>query len=107
MLDLLRLNLLPVAGSALYAVLSLLWTLFFLAVEYLGYAMTRRRFSFGAQRRFVMARPAVMAGFGCGVLTVLAIPFLQLFCIPVAVSGATLLWCEEQRTLRSLMKEVS
>ena len=106
MLVLLLLNLIPVAGSVLYAVLSLIWTLFFLAVEYLGYAMARRRLSFGTQRRFVMSRPAVMAGFSCGVLAVLAIPFLQLFCIPVAVSGATLLWCEEQRTLRSFTKEV-
>jgi CysZ protein len=94
MVVLLGLNLLPVVGSLLYSILSVVWTIFFLVVEYLGFVFARKRLSFGAQRRFVLARPALMAGFGTGVLVILAIPLLQLLCIPVAVVGATLLYCE-------------
>jgi uncharacterized protein involved in cysteine biosynthesis len=41
-----------------------------------------------------------MLGFSCGVMALLAIPFLQLFCIPLAVIGATRLWCEEEGLLK-------
>ena len=33
-----------------------------------------------------------MLGFGTGVMGVLAVPFLQFFCIPLGVVGATQLW---------------
>jgi CysZ protein len=39
----------------------------------------------------------MMLGFGCGVFCVLAIPLVQFFCIPLAVVGATLLWCDFPR----------
>lgn len=94
MLLLLGLNLLPVVGTLLYSVLSIVWTVFFLVVEYLGYVLARKRFTFGEQRRYVLSRFWLMAGFGTGVLAVLAIPLLQLLCIPVAVVGATLLYCD-------------
>ena len=37
-----------------------------------------------------------MLGFSCGVMAILAIPFFQLLCIPLAVIGVTRLWCEEE-----------
>ena len=37
-----------------------------------------------------------MLGFSCGVMAMLAIPFFQLLCIPLAVIGATRIWCEEE-----------
>lgn len=96
MLILLLLNLLPVIGNLLYGVLSILLTLFFLSWEYLAFVHERKSHGFRLQRRYLFDHKLLVLGFASGVLVMLAIPFLQLFCIPVAVSGATLLWCEEQ-----------
>ncbi|MDX9710471.1 MAG: sulfate transporter CysZ [Trichloromonas sp.] len=96
MLALLLLNLLPVFGSLLYSILAVLLTLFFLVVEYMGFVFSRKRLNFSEQRRYILARKTTMLGFGAGVLALLAIPFLQFACIPVAVVSATRLWCEEQ-----------
>lgn len=89
MLFLLLLNLIPVLGTLLYAVLSVTFTLFFLAVEYTGFVFGRQRRSFGQQCRYLFSRKSLLAGFSSGVLALLAIPFLQFVCIPLAVVGAT------------------
>ena len=96
MLLLLLLNLLPVVGNLLYGVLSILLTLFFLAWEYFAFVHERKSRDFRYQRQYLMQRKPLILGFASGVLLMLAIPFLQLICIPVAVAGATLLWCEDK-----------
>lgn len=96
MLLILPLNLLPVIGNALYALLATGLTLFFLCFEYLGFVMVRKGRFFSAQKQYILARKFLMLGYACGVMTLLAIPFLQLLCIPLAVIGATRLWCEEE-----------
>lgn len=50
---------------------------------------------FREQKDYIFARKFLMLGFSCGVMTILAIPFFQLLCIPLAVMGITCLWCEE------------
>lgn len=92
---LLLLNLLPGPGTLLYGGLSVLWTIFFLVIEYTGYAAARHQLRFREQRRYVLGRKFLMLGFGSGLLCLLAVPFLQFFCIPLGVVGATRLWCEE------------
>lgn len=94
MLLLLGINLIPGIGSVIYAVLAPLFTLFFLVVEYMAFVLMRKQLAFAEQRRYVSRRPLMMLGFGCGVFCLLAIPFVQFFCIPLAVVGATLLWCD-------------
>jgi len=94
MILLLLMNLLPGFGPLAYAVLAPIFTLFFLIIEYLSFVLMRKQLGFGQQRRYVFTRPLLMAGFGCAVFCLLAIPLLQFFCIPLAVSGATLLWCD-------------
>lgn len=94
MVLLLLLNLLPGLGSALYAVLSTLWTIFFLVIEYTGYIFARKHKSFKEQHQFIMARKLLHLGFGTGLLCILAIPFLQFLCIPLGVVGATRLYCD-------------
>jgi len=93
MLFLLPLNLLP-GGSLPYSALSILLTVFFLVVEYTGYVFSRKHQTFRDQRRFIFSHKFMMLGFGTGVMGVLAIPFLQFFCIPLGVVGATQLWYE-------------
>jgi CysZ protein len=91
MLLLLPLNLLP-GGTLLYSILSVLLTIFFLVVEYTGYVFYRKHLTFKDQRRYISAHKLVMLGFGTGVMGVLGVPFLQFFCIPLGVVGATQLW---------------
>jgi CysZ protein len=96
MLAVLLFNLIPGIGNAIYAVLATLVTLYFLSIEYLSFVMGRKRLGFKEQRRFIAGRWRLMGGFSCGVLLLLAIPLLQLLCIPMAVIGATRIWCEEE-----------
>jgi len=91
MVLLLPLNLIP-GGSLPYSILSVLLTIFFLVVEYTGYVFSRKHLTFKDQRRFINSRKFIMLGFGTGVMGVLAVPFLQFFCIPLGVVGATQLW---------------
>ncbi len=88
---LLPLNLVP-GGTLPYSILSVLLTIFFLAVEYTGYVFSRKHLVFRDQHRFIFTRKFLMLGFGTGVMGVLAVPFLQFFCIPLGVVGATQLW---------------
>ncbi|MFK5926187.1 MAG: EI24 domain-containing protein [Desulfuromusa sp.] len=88
------LNFIPVIGSLIYAVLAPAFTLFFLAVEYMAFVLMRKQLCFAAQRRYIFKRPILLLGYACGVFCMLAIPFVQFFCIPLAVVGATLLWCD-------------
>ena len=91
MVFLLPLNLLP-GGSLPYSVLTVLLTVFFLVVEYTGYVFYRKHLTFREQRNFIFSQKFLMLGFGTGVLGVLAVPFLQFFCIPLGVVGATQLY---------------
>ena len=91
---LLLLHLLPLVGALLYPVLSVLWTVFFLVIEYTGYVFVRRGLDFKAQRRIVYRNAALMSGFGLGLFCILAIPFVQFFCIPLGVVGAVRLLAE-------------
>src|SRR5210317_2259199 len=91
MILLLPLNLLP-GGSLPYSILTVLLTVFFLVVEYTGYVFYRKQLTFRDQRQFIFSRKFLLFGFGTGVMGVLAVPFLQFFCIPLGVVGATRLW---------------
>ena len=95
MIMLLFLNLLP-GGTLLYSFLSILLTVFFLAIEYTGYIFYRKHLTFTDQRRFIFSHKFLMLGFGIGVMAVLTIPFFQFFCIPLGVVGATRLYHDYQ-----------
>lgn len=94
MAALLLLHLLPLIGTMLYPLLSLAWTSFFLVMEYTGYVFARRGLNFQAQRRIIFRNAALMSGFGLGLFCLLAIPFVQFFCIPLGVVGAVRLLSE-------------
>lgn len=98
---LLFINLIPGVGVFLYPPLSLFWTVVFLAVEYTGYVFAVRSLSFKEQRSFILTHKLLMFGFGSGLLLLLAIPFLQFFCIPFGVVAATRL-CYENGLLTAL-----
>ena len=100
MILILPLNLVPGIGNSIYTVLAVGLTLFFLCFEYLSFVMVRKRLFFKEQKNYIFARKFLMLGFACGVMAILAIPFMQLLCIPLAVIGVTRLWCEEEGVVR-------
>lgn len=96
MLFLFALNLIPVLGVMLYSTLAFLLTVYFLVIEYTGFVFSRNHLTFKDQRKFILENKLLCSGFGCGAFILLAIPFVQLFSIPMGVVGATLL-CYDTR----------
>lgn len=97
-LALLLLNLVPVIGQAVNAVVAPLYTMFFLGWEYLDYSMERKRMTFGEKRKTVFKNAMPLLGFGAGTMLFLLIPFAGLLAIPVCVVGGSLLFCDLDKT---------
>ncbi|MBI4966050.1 MAG: EI24 domain-containing protein [Desulfomonile tiedjei] len=90
----LPLLLIPGIGSLLFAVASALLSAYKFAHEYLGYPMDRRRFSWQEKRAFLKSGFRSIMGFGLGNLVIASIPVVNLFFIPAAVVGGTLLFLD-------------
>lgn len=103
MICLLPFYFIPVVGMMIHSVLSFLLISFFLVIEYTGYYFGRRNTTFQGQRRFVFSHKLLSAGFGVGTFCLLAIPLIQMFCIPLGVIGATCL-CYETDKLPPVVK---
>ncbi|HUT23181.1 MAG TPA: EI24 domain-containing protein [Sumerlaeia bacterium] len=89
---LLALNLVPVAGSALYVVAIFCWAAWSAAVEFTGYASDRRRIPLG--RKWALLRSRLPATMGFGIVTVglLLVPLLNVLVVPVSAVGGTMLF---------------
>jgi CysZ protein len=86
------LHLLPAVGSALWTVASILWTMVWLAAEYLDAPMARHLYPFRQVRGALRARPLVALGFGAAVYALLWIPVVNLFFVPLATVAGTLMF---------------
>jgi len=89
---LLPLNLIPVAGSVLYAVLSAMWAMWWVCAEYLSGPMARHLLPFKAVLQAMRARPLLAMGMGATLYVVLWVPVLNCFLVPLAVVAGTLLF---------------
>ncbi|MGQ9859047.1 MAG: EI24 domain-containing protein [Thermodesulfobacteriota bacterium] len=85
-------NLLPGIGSVIYTVVATLWTLLFLALEFGDYYLARHWVLFRTRWRKLWRHLWASLGFGAGCALLLMIPVLNLFLMPGAVAGGTLLW---------------
>ncbi len=74
------------AGPAILA-----FTIFFLPLDYAGFTLDRRRLSFKARRRWLLAHRDAVLGFGAAAFLVCLVPGLNLLAMPVLVAGGTLL----------------
>jgi len=75
----------------------LLWLLFsawFLAIEYGDYPMGNHGMTFPAQYRRLKAERAASVGLGAGITLLMMVPVLSFLAMPSAVAGATVFWCE-------------
>jgi len=86
----LALNFLPVAGTVAWVGIGA-WMA---AFDYLDFPLARHRVPWMKRWAFLKAHAGATLGFGLGVFLLLLIPFLNLFVLPVAVVGATLLYLE-------------
>jgi len=86
------LSVIPVLGTLLEMAASLTVTAFFMARAMLDGPMSRRGYSFRDKVGFIRERPLMMFGFGLGATALLIIPFVNVFTIPIAIVGGTLLF---------------
>jgi CysZ protein len=84
------LALLPVL-TPLMALVATLLTLLFLPLEYAGFAMDHRHLRFAQRRHFIWQHRWLMLGFGAAAFLTLLVPLLNFICLPVLVTGGTLL----------------
>jgi CysZ protein len=72
-----------------------------LALEYCDYPMGNHGIGFAAQRRLLGQRRFLSLGFGTAALVATSLPVVNLFAIPAAVAGATLLWREHYAVINN------
>ncbi|ABF92450.1 putative membrane protein [Myxococcus xanthus DK 1622] len=89
---LLPLHLIPGVGSVLWTVLASLYTMTWMAGEYLAAPMTRHLYPFAEVRRMLRERRALCLGLGAGIYVLLWVPILNAFFLPVAIVAGTLLY---------------
>lgn len=86
------LHLIPVAGSVLWAVLSSIWSMFWIAAEHLSNPMARHLRPFKEVLATLRGRLPLALGFGAALYVLLWVPVLNFFLMPVAVVAGTLLF---------------
>ncbi len=84
----------PVVGQVLYAVFGFVFSAAYFAIDYVDYAAARAGWTLGARIALLRRRTSTMLGFGTGVWGLLFVPLLNLFFMPAAVAGGTLLFLE-------------
>ncbi|MEW6368270.1 MAG: EI24 domain-containing protein [Acidobacteriota bacterium] len=93
MIPLLLLNLIPVAGSILFAATSAVTTVFFLARDLLDGPLSLKRLSYRQKIGLVKKERALCSGLGAAAALLMWVPVLNLLLLPVAAVAASLLYC--------------
>lgn len=86
--------LVPGAGQVVYSIVGFWLTAVYFAIDYVDWPAQRRNGGFRYRVGMVRRHMPAMLGFGCGVWLLLLIPFVNLFFMPAAVAGGTLLFLE-------------
>ena len=85
---------LPVVGTILYSVIGYFFTSLYFAIDYIDWPAARRNKALSYRTKVLSERFAACFGFGSGVFILLWVPFLNLFFMPAAVAGGTLLFLD-------------
>jgi len=96
-IGLLLLNLVPVVGQLLSFAGWIALGATVACLDFLGYALERRRLGFGERLGVVRRSMPASAGFGLICLGLVSIPFVNLLSIPLCVTAGTLFFCERAR----------
>jgi len=84
----------PGFGQAAYSVVGFVFTSLYLAIDYIDWPACRRNKKSGYRWEFIKRRFSAALGFGTGVFFLLFIPGVNLFFMPAAVAGGTLLFLD-------------
>lgn len=84
----------PGAGHAGWTVLSSLWSMFWLAYEYVDIAANRHGLGFRSTLKLILARPVASLVFGALLYGLLWVPFLNLLFMPISVVAGTLVFAK-------------
>jgi CysZ protein len=93
-LPLLLLMLFPLT-SAVASIIWLMFSAWFLALEYAAYPLENQKLLFKEQRQALGKNKLSAMSFGAGVTVLLLIPVINLAVMPAAVAGATIYWHEK------------
>jgi len=88
-------NFIPFIGQIVFFILMLTYTCWALAFTFMDYALERRGLAFNQKVRIVLSRKSLSMGFGLLCFLMALIPFLNLFLIPICVTGGTLMFLRE------------
>lgn len=94
-LPLLVVNLVPVAGSIISTVGGVALGVTILCLDFLDPALGRRRLRFRAKLKTVYRHMPTTGGFGLVSLALVGVPLVNLLTVPLSVTAATLLYCDE------------
>ncbi|MFT7520868.1 MAG: hypothetical protein ACI9MC_003019 [Kiritimatiellia bacterium] len=84
----------PVVGTLVELVCSVLFTSWFLAREMMDGVLSRRRYTFVHKLKLVWRHLPMMTGFGLCVAVLIAIPIVNFVSLPAAVVAGTLMFLE-------------
>ncbi len=84
---------LPILGQ-LMSVVGVLFTVLYFGIDYVDWPAARRSWSVSDRVGLVQRHFAAISGFGSGVWILLFVPLLNLFFMPAAVAGGTLLFLD-------------
>lgn len=90
------LNIIPLLGSALYAVLWTGFSLWFLGMENIDFPMARRNWRFSEKLAYWKSEAPLLTGIGAGSALVLLVPVVNFVLMPLVVIGATLCFLERR-----------
>ncbi|MET0341745.1 MAG: EI24 domain-containing protein [Polyangiales bacterium] len=84
----------PGPGQLAYTLFASLFTVVYLALDYLDWPASRRGFRVRQRIALLKVRPMMTLGFGVAVAACLFVPLLNLFFMPMAVAGGTRLFLD-------------
>lgn len=96
---LLPLNLIPAAGSILYAIVATPITWLFASFDTIDIPLARRKIPMKQRRKFMTQHKALFLGYGLATSLLIAIPILNLLFMPVIIIAGTMLFIQRQHTL--------
>jgi CysZ protein len=84
----------PGIGPVVFGIILTIYACFWLTYDAMSYIMDRKLWTLKQRGRFLLRHPLSTFGFGFGLYVVLMTPVLNLFIMPLFVSGGTLLYID-------------
>lgn len=98
------LNAVPVAGSVLSAVIGVIFSCFYNALDFLDYPMTRKKMRFRDKLKVTRKGKLVTYGFGFTAFLLMFLPVINVFMKPILVAAGTALFYEKGYSSQELFK---